>query len=75
MHFLSSQATAAFEAARAKIAKFVNAKTPQEIVFTKNATEGINLVAYSWAMNNLQPGDEVGSHCSGIACIKRLTWS
>ena len=58
MHHLSTQATAAYEAARAKIAHFVNARTPQEIVFTKNATEAINLVAHSWGAS-LQPGDEV----------------
>lgn len=61
VHHLSSQATAAFEAARAKVARFVNAQSPQDIVFTKNATEAINLVAYSWGGANLQPGDEVTS--------------
>ncbi len=58
-HTLSGRATDAYEATRDKIAKFVNATSRQEIVFTRNATEAINLVAYSWGMNNLQPGDEI----------------
>ncbi|SRR5579883_807778 len=58
-HTLSSKATDAYEAARDKVAKFVNAASRQEIVFTRNATEAINLVAYSWGMSNLQPGDEI----------------
>ncbi|KAK9794013.1 hypothetical protein WJX73_000408 [Symbiochloris irregularis] len=59
VHHLSSQATAAFEAARQKVSSFVNARSSSEIVFTKNATEGINLVAHSWANQNLKPGDEI----------------
>ncbi|MDM9383001.1 cysteine desulfurase [Chlorogloeopsis sp. ULAP01] len=59
VHTLSAKATDAYEAARDKVAKFVNAKSRQEIVFTRNATEAINLVAYSWGMNNLQQGDEI----------------
>ena len=58
-HFLSGKATDAYEGARDKIAKFINAKSRQEIVYTRNASEAINLVAYSWGMNNLQPGDEI----------------
>ncbi|MDJ0674570.1 MAG: cysteine desulfurase [Calothrix sp. MO_167.B42] len=58
-HTLSGRATDAYEAARDKVAKFVNAASRREIVFTRNATEAINLVAYSWGMNNLQPGDEI----------------
>lgn len=58
-HSLSTKATEAFEGARDKTAQFVNANTRNEIVFTRNATEAINLVAYSWALNNLQPGDEI----------------
>ena len=58
-HTLSGRATDAYEAARDKVAKFVNATSRREIVFTRNATEAINLVAYSWGMNNLQPGDEI----------------
>ncbi|MFO5494273.1 MAG: cysteine desulfurase [Cuspidothrix sp.] len=58
-HFLSAKATDAYEAARDKIANFIHAKSRQEIVYTRNASEAINLVAYSWGMNNLQPGDEI----------------
>ncbi|AFZ57183.1 cysteine desulfurase [Anabaena cylindrica FACHB-243] len=58
-HSLSAKATDAYEATRDKIAKFINAKSRQEIVYTRNASEAINLVAYSWGMNNLQPGDEI----------------
>ncbi|MEM6753485.1 MAG: cysteine desulfurase [Cyanobacteria bacterium P01_C01_bin.38] len=58
-HHLSAKATDAYEGARDKVTKFVNAASRQEIVFTRNATEAINLVAYSWGMNNLQPGDEI----------------
>ncbi|PLZ05337.1 cysteine desulfurase [Fischerella thermalis] len=59
VHTLSAKATEAYEAARDKVTAFVNAASRQEIVFTRNATEAINLVAYSWGMNNLQPGDEI----------------
>jgi cysteine desulfurase / selenocysteine lyase len=58
-HTLSAKATDAYEAARDKVAKFINAASRQEIVYTRNASEAINLVAYSWGMNNLQPGDEI----------------
>ena len=58
-HQLSAKATDAYEAARDKVAKFVNTKSREEIVFTRNATEAINLVAYSWGMNNLKSGDEI----------------
>jgi cysteine desulfurase/selenocysteine lyase len=59
VHMLSERATAAFEAARAEAAAFLNAAHPHEIVFTRNATEGINLVAASWGAANLGRGDEV----------------
>lgn len=59
VHTLSAKATEAYEAARDKVAAFVNAASRQEIVFTRNASEAINLVAYSWGMSNLQPGDEI----------------
>ncbi|OUL33565.1 cysteine desulfurase [Nostoc sp. 106C] len=58
-HILSAQATDAYEGARDKVTKFINAASRQEIVYTRNASEAINLVAYSWGMNNLQPGDEI----------------
>ena len=59
VHTLSARATTAYEAARDKLAAFVNAESRNEIVFTRNATEAINLVAYSWGMNTLKSGDEI----------------
>jgi cysteine desulfurase/selenocysteine lyase len=58
-HQLSARATEDFEAARATTAAFVGAAGPQEIVFTRNATEAINLVARSWGNANLREGDEI----------------
>jgi cysteine desulfurase/selenocysteine lyase len=58
-HLLSVRATEAYEGARDKVAAFVNAASRNEIVFTRNASEAINLVAYSWALNTLKPGDEI----------------
>ena len=58
-HSLSARATEAYEGTRDKVAGFINAASRNEIVFTRNATEAINLVAYSWGLNNLQPGDEI----------------
>ena len=59
VHFLSQQATELHEAARAKIAGFLNAESPSEIVFTRGATEGLNLVAHSFGEAFLKEGDEV----------------
>lgn len=59
IYTLSEEATALYEGAREKVAKFINAAGMQEIIFTRNATEAINLVALSWARQNLQAGDEV----------------
>ena len=56
---IAEQATARYEQARATVARFVNATESAEIVFVRNATEGINLVAHSWGRANLQPGDAV----------------
>jgi cysteine desulfurase/selenocysteine lyase len=56
---LSERATAAFDAARDKVARFLGAPSPSEIVFTRGTTEAINLVAQSWGRANLRPGDEV----------------
>lgn len=58
-HTLSVRATEGYEGARDKVVGFINAKSRREIIFTRNATEAINLVAYSWALNNLQAGDEI----------------
>jgi cysteine desulfurase/selenocysteine lyase len=57
IHELSNRATAAFEAARARAAAFVHARSAEEIVFTRGATEGINLVAQSWGANHVRAGD------------------
>ncbi|TVQ57309.1 MAG: aminotransferase class V-fold PLP-dependent enzyme, partial [Spirulina sp. DLM2.Bin59] len=58
-HALSARATTAYEGARDKVAAFIGAASRNEIVFTRNASEAINLVAYSWGMTTLQPGDEI----------------
>jgi cysteine desulfurase/selenocysteine lyase len=58
-HTLSVRATDAYEGARDKVAKFINASCREEIVFTRNASEAINLVAYSWGLATLNPGDEI----------------
>lgn len=72
IHFLfltdcSAKATDEFELARKKVARFINASDSREIVFTRNATEAINLVAYSWGLSNLKPGDEV---CAFVSLSK-----
>jgi cysteine desulfurase/selenocysteine lyase len=59
VYTIAEEATAAFEDARRKVARFVNAPRTDEIVFTRNATESINLVAYSWARANLNAGDAI----------------
>ena len=59
VHTLSSRATDAYEGARDKVAAFVNAASRQEIVYTRNASEAINLVAYAWGNANVQQGDEI----------------
>ncbi len=56
---LSVEATDIYENARASVAKFIHASRPEEIVFTKNATEALNLVAYSYGMTNIGAGDEI----------------
>jgi cysteine desulfurase / selenocysteine lyase len=56
---LSERATSAFEGARERVARFIGAASPAEIVFTRSATEAINLVAQSWGRSTLRPGDEV----------------
>lgn len=55
----SERTTAAFEEARAKIARFINAPAAREIVFVRNATEGLNLVAYAWGRDNVKAGDRI----------------
>lgn len=56
---LGERATAAYESARRKVAEFINAADWRSIIFTKGATEAINLVAYAWGRHNLGPGDEI----------------
>ncbi|MCC6447039.1 MAG: cysteine desulfurase [Armatimonadetes bacterium] len=59
LHTLSEEATVAFEEAREKVARFIGASDPSCLVFTRNTTESINLVAYGWARKNLKPGDVI----------------
>ncbi len=59
LHYLSNLATDKYEAVRATVAKFLGVKDENEIVFTSGTTEGINLVAYGWAMARMQAGDEI----------------
>ncbi|XP_058188847.1 cysteine desulfurase 1, chloroplastic [Rhododendron vialii] len=59
IHYLSAKATNEYELARKKVATFINASDSSEIVFTRNATEAINLVAYSWGLSNLNAEDEI----------------
>ena len=59
IHHLSMKATENFEDARNEIARFINSKSSEEIIFTKNATEAINLVASSYGTVNIQNGDEI----------------
>ena len=59
VYTIAEESTAAMEAARTKVARFVHARQASEIVFVRNATEAINLVAYSWARANLQSGDAI----------------
>jgi cysteine desulfurase/selenocysteine lyase len=59
VYALSERATAAFEGARQKLRAFINAPDAREVIFTRNATEGLNLVAYAWGLSNLGPGDVV----------------
>ncbi len=58
-HTLSNRATDAYEGARDKVTKFINAEYREEIVYTRNASEAINLVAYTWGLANLNKGDEI----------------
>jgi len=59
LHFLANEATEAYEDAREKVRAFLNASRPEEIIFTRNATEGINLVAHTFGRERIQAGDEV----------------
>ncbi len=73
---LSIKATEVYDEARAKVAEFINAKMPEEIVFTRNATESLNLLAYSYGMDNIQEGDtiliSIMEHHSNIVPWQRI---
>src|SRR5437870_12255098 len=59
LHYLANAATEAYEDARAKVARFLNAARKEEIVFTRNATEAVNLVAATFGRERIKPGDEI----------------
>jgi cysteine desulfurase/selenocysteine lyase len=59
IYTISEEATARYEGSRRKVAEFIGAENPDEVVFTRNASESINLVAYSWAKKCIQPGDHI----------------
>src|SRR2546430_2597609 len=59
LHYLANAATEGYEGAREKVRAFINAARPEEIIFTRNATEAINLVAYTFARERIKPGDEI----------------
>ena len=59
IHTLAEEATAAYEDSRGKIATFINAPSPRQVIFSRNTTESINLVAYSWGRRFLNPGDVI----------------
>ena len=76
---LSIRATDIYETARARVAKFINAPSPAEIIFTKNATESLNLIAYSYGLSNLRAGDEIvisiAEHHSNLVPWQRVAQS
>jgi cysteine desulfurase/selenocysteine lyase len=59
IHYLGEKATAAYEEARKKVADFINAKSPRQIIFTRGTTESINLVAHAWGRKFISAGDEI----------------
>ncbi|HEX4648507.1 MAG TPA: cysteine desulfurase [Steroidobacteraceae bacterium] len=59
VHALSQAATAAYEGARERVRRFINARSTREIIFVRGTTEGINLVSQAWARPRLRPGDEI----------------
>ena len=77
IHTLAEEATGLYEGARERIARFINARSTREIIFTRNTTEAINLVAYSWGRANAQAGDVVVitemEHHSNIVPWQMLT--
>src|SRR5437868_12815189 len=59
VYAISEEATAAYESARQRVATFINAASPKEVIFTRNTTEAINLVRYSWGRANVHGGDRI----------------
>src|SRR5919199_5040060 len=59
VHQLAEEATLEFEKTREKVARFINARSTNEIIFTRNATEAINLIAYSWGRANIKNNDNI----------------
>ena len=59
VHTLSIKATDEFENSRKSVQKFINAKSSNEIIFTRNASESLNLISYSWGRENINSGDEI----------------
>ncbi|MEK7824681.1 MAG: cysteine desulfurase [Candidatus Eisenbacteria bacterium] len=59
IYAIAEEATAAYEDARRRVARFVNARSPRELIFTRNSTEAINLVAYAWGRSQLKSGDAI----------------
>src|SRR6266403_1242335 len=59
VHTLGERSTVLYEGARAKVAEFIGAPSPRGIIFTKSATEGLNLLAYAWARHRPSEGDEI----------------
>ncbi|MBA2756162.1 MAG: aminotransferase class V-fold PLP-dependent enzyme, partial [Chloroflexi bacterium] len=59
IYTIGERATAEYEKARVKVARFINAPDSHEVIFTRNATEAINLVAYSWGRRNIGRGDQI----------------
>src|SRR5207253_5826181 len=59
VYAISEEATAAYESARQRVATFINAASPREVIFTRNTTEAINLVRYSWGRANVRAGDRI----------------
>ncbi len=72
VHLLGERSTARYETARSKVAAFIGAPSPRTVIFTKSATEALNLVAYAWARYHLSEGDEVIAtemeHHSNLVC-------
>ncbi len=78
VHRLGEEATASYEEVREKVARFINATSPECIVFTRNTSESINLVAYTWGRANLHEGDEILTtemeHHSNFVPNERRSW-